>query len=221
MSVEQVLTVARADHFGGDWPQGFVPLSCEAAWDRIHEFERSAEHTARADAEADPSRKQLIPYCALTFGDQILVVERLPAQGESRLHGRMSVGIGGHVNPEDGVGPGTIRRALGRELREELRIADSAVERAEPIGLINDDASEVGSVHVGLAFRIELRSDEQESLQIREISKMEGRFRRLAGSSGLWQYQRFLESWSRLLVGGTLVLMGGTELQEHSEGNGS
>ena len=55
----------------------------------------------RGAAEEDPSFKQLIPYCLFKHGDRYLHYVRGKSGGESRLHAKGSVGIGGHINPVD------------------------------------------------------------------------------------------------------------------------
>ena len=98
------------------------------------------------------------------------------------------------------------------------QICESVADRAQFLGLINDDSDEVGAVHAGLAFQVELHPAEKETLQIREISKMRGHFGSLAGSSGLWQYRDFMESWSRLLVGAISPLDRDSRLHSNKEG---
>ncbi|MBK8976406.1 MAG: hypothetical protein IPM29_10790 [Planctomycetes bacterium] len=155
----------------------------------------------RDRAERDPDFKQPVPYCAVRRGAEVFVVERLAAQGEQRLHGRASLGIGGHVGPEDGPPRGSLQRALWRELREELRLPPGALPAARPLGLINDDSTAVGSVHLGLAFELALAPDlPHESVAVREISKMVGGFRPLVGATSLWHDAANLETWSALLV---------------------
>jgi predicted NUDIX family phosphoesterase len=200
----QVLVVRRADFFGGDWPQGFVALAPAAGEELLAALDAAAFPTARAPAEVDPSLKQLIPYCTITCGDETLCVERLRTQGERRLHGLLSIGIGGHVEPRD-AGPGRLRRALDRELQEELVLPDLG----DPLptaflGLLNDDANPVGAVHAGLVFRLAIAPARRAEVGIREISKMAGGFRRLAGSLHLWQDPTRTESWSRILIEGLL-----------------
>ena len=63
---ERVLVVPRDGYFGGDWPQGFVPLDPEAAQDLATDWSRAGRFVDRPAAEEDPSLKQPIPYCILT-----------------------------------------------------------------------------------------------------------------------------------------------------------
>ena len=196
---ERVLVVDRSAHFGGDWPQGFVPLNPLAALELVRAFEASARFEPRARAESQPAWKQCIPYCVLGRGAEVFCVERHPTQGEGRLHGKLSIGIGGHVGPEDSPTDGALHRALARELAEELVIPSDWVTGARLVGLLNDDEDAVGSVHTGLVFVLAC-PPAAPAPGIREISKMAGSFRPLAASAEAWQDAARLESWSAALL---------------------
>ena len=84
-----------------------------------------AEHEfiPRPDAENDPGYKQIIPYVVLRRGDEIFMTRRLKKGGEARLHGLMSIGVGGHINPVDDIDrESVLLRGLERELDEEVEI---------------------------------------------------------------------------------------------------
>ena len=104
----------------------------------------------RSEAELDKRYKQLIPYALILCGDKILRYRRGKGGGETRLHGLYSVGVGGHIAEEDsglfstGIG---YQDAMRRELMEEVAI-DATKEMA--VGVINDDSTEVGYVHLGI-----------------------------------------------------------------------
>jgi predicted NUDIX family phosphoesterase len=106
----------------------------------------------RAIAETNPDFKQIIPYVVVTDGKNILHYVRGKKAGEQRLVAKGSVGIGGHINDEDhslfADGLQAFQDAVEREVREELSI--QGVFDAKPIGLINDDSTEVGRVHFGV-----------------------------------------------------------------------
>jgi predicted NUDIX family phosphoesterase len=123
----------------------------------------------RPDAEEDPSYKQIIPYVVLTQGDKIFATRRLNKGGESRLHGKLSIGIGGHINPVDETDPkAVLMRGLERELDEEVAIEHRGA--LVPQGLINDDTNGVGSVHLGLCFKMEV----QGQVAVKETEKLTG-----------------------------------------------
>jgi len=110
---------------------------------------------ARAQAETNPAFKQIIPYVIITDGKSILHYVRGKKAGEQRLVAKGSIGIGGHVNNEDetlfgldSFGLEAFQDAVKREVCEELSI--QGVFDARPVGLINDDSTEVGRVHFGV-----------------------------------------------------------------------
>ena len=78
--VERVLVVRRADFFGGEWPQGFLPVPRAEGQDLLDRFWRQGFFVDRPQAEANPEWKQPIPYCAVVRGDEVFCVERTTAQ---------------------------------------------------------------------------------------------------------------------------------------------
>ncbi len=119
----------------------------------------------RDAAEDDPSHKQIIPYCVFRHGDRILHYTRGKAGGESRLHAKISVGVGGHVNPVDmgdgRSGPAAYHAAVTREIEEELDLPGEHPHRI--IAMLNDDSNLVGQVHLGIVHLVELTSDQVSS----------------------------------------------------------
>lgn len=117
------------------------------------------EFRPRGEMEVDPSFKQLIPYVILRHVGQdgvphIFAYTRGNGQGESRLHTRRSIGIGGHISTEDaapqanGTDMGPYRNGMLRELAEEVHLDSVYQERC--VGMIYDPTSEVGRVHLGV-----------------------------------------------------------------------
>jgi len=113
---------------------------------------RNNHFMARAQAENDPGFKQVIPYVIITDGRSILHYVRGKKAGEQRLVAKGSIGIGGHINDEDHTlfefGLQAFQAAVKREVCEELSIQGEF--NARPVGLINDDSTEVGRVHFGV-----------------------------------------------------------------------
>jgi predicted NUDIX family phosphoesterase len=133
----------------------------------------------RPDMEKDPRFKQLIPYAIFHHRDAegrqfVFQYTRGKGQGENRLHSKKSVGIGGHISSDDAldVDSDPYREGLRRELEEEVIIGSTYTERC--VGLINDDQSEVGRVHLGI---VHLFSLDEPNVQPRESEIIECGFR--------------------------------------------
>lgn len=118
----------------------------------------------RREVERDPDFKQLIPYVVIAHltgdnGWSVYHYTRGVGQGESRLRQKRSVGIGGHVSRCDAEKEGDVfYRALLREVGEEVAI--NCPFESECVGLINDDLTEVGRVHLGIVYRFRVRTRE-------------------------------------------------------------
>ncbi len=114
----------------------------------------------RALVENDPSYKQLIPYVILECSDasttQLFQYTRGKGQGEKRLHARKSLGIGGHISTDDTTGEDWYATGMQRELEEEVKIECGGQQRI--VGLIYDDTTEVGRVHLGIVHIMQLNS---------------------------------------------------------------
>lgn len=157
---EQVLVVRREllDEIGSF--EGIRTEGVEAAVARLLD---PANHffMDRAEAEEDPTHKQLIPYCIFRHGDRVLHYTRGKSGGESRLHAKISVGVGGHVNPVDmgegRTGAAAYHAAVTREIEEELELPGSHEHRI--VALLNDDSNAVGRVHLGIIHLVDLQSD--------------------------------------------------------------
>jgi predicted NUDIX family phosphoesterase len=187
--MENVLTVKRERITGLLPPCG---ISTERADELVDIILKEPEFLPRPEAENDPSHKQIIPYVTLCRQDEIFVTRRLKKGGEARLHGLLSLGIGGHINPEtDGSGSDTLTRGLKRELDEELEIERMGA--LVPQGIINDDTTEVGSVHLGLFFTLEVEGE----VSVRETEKLEGFWLR---RSELPAFAGQMETWSQFVI---------------------
>ena len=156
----------------------------------------------RGDMEADPGFKQLIPYVVFRHtGDgqvRLFQYRRGKGQGEARLRAKKSVGVGGHISVIDAdaaaatSGTGVYEEGLRRELNEEVEIQTPY--SAQCVGLINDDQTEVGMVHLGIVHLFDV---EQPSVQPREADILD------AGFHSVDQIQSELddfESWSQIVV---------------------
>jgi predicted NUDIX family phosphoesterase len=197
--MEFVLVVRRQDLFPRSAPHGFVALSAEQMQDGpLATVRRGGFFVERAAAETEPRWKQIIPYCLIRFGDQLFVTRRLARGGETRLHGRRSIGIGGHINPVDAAEGGMADRfhlGLRREVEEEVQLPGDW--SPTPLGWINDDTTEVGAVHVGLVFGIRATSP---AVAVRETDKLTGALEALVELRNSWENDPHWETWSRLVL---------------------
>lgn len=108
----------------------------------------------RPRAEVDEGHLQLVPYLLLLDVRGAAWCYRR-AGGDARVLGRVSCGLGGHVERQDARGDlaATLRAALARELAEELGPADAATLVAHgPRGWLYEHRSAIGRVHLGVIF---------------------------------------------------------------------
>lgn len=189
-SKEQVYVVPRAELFSGEAPHGCVPLDSDVL-QRIYTRGYFAD---RGPVEEDSSLKQIIPYALVTRDDSVFAFRRTDKGGEARLHGRRSVGVGGHVNPIDAGD--VVIDALRRELAEEIFLPDRWSARL--VGLINNDETAVGSVHLGVVVVVDVGPG---VVKVREMDTMTGGF---IGRQELLELHRderdSFEGWSALLL---------------------
>ena len=115
----------------------------------------------RSQVEQDPDFKQLIPYMIFCHTDSNRVVSvfqyvRGKGMGESRLHRKRSIGVGGHLSSVDlnGKVRDVYLEGMMRELEEEVVLESPYTESC--VGMINDDETEVGKVHLGIVHRFDL-----------------------------------------------------------------
>ena len=163
----------------------------------------SPEYTSyrpRSDMEEDPRFKQLIPYVIFRYGDdagrsQVFCYTRGSGQGEQRLHRKRSIGVGGHISSDD-VGPSgeldPYVEGMWRELNEEVTI--STPYRDACVGMINDDQTEVGQVHLGVVHILDV---ERPAVKPREKEIIETEF---AVASNLLADRSSFESWSQICL---------------------
>lgn len=147
----------------------------------------------RDEVEEDPSYKQLIPYCIFRHAGMVFNYKRGKLQGEGRLHSKRSIGIGGHISAEDeGASESPYREALRREIDEEVYVETTYTENC--VGLINDDLTEVGKVHLGVVHLFDL---DEPKVRPREESIIETGF---AAPAELIDARDEFESWSQICL---------------------
>lgn len=166
-------------------------LITEGVEEIVRVIEAHHEFRPRPEMETDPAYKQIIPYVLVTRGAEAFVMQRLKKGGEQRLHGLLSLGVGGHIDPVDEAGGSALTAGLRREVDEEV-----ALERAAsltPLGVINNDRDEVGRVHLGFLFRLEAEG----AVTVRETEKLSGSFMPIAALPAL---RDKMEGWSQIAL---------------------
>lgn len=177
---EQILVVKRKNLFDNEknFFNGFLNIENEKVKNIIENF-KNYEIKRRGNMENDFSYKQLIGYTIIKDKNtgEILVYTRLSGGGESRLHGKSSVGVGGHMNDVENKNIlDIVKINAAREIEEEIGINISLIiNNIRLVGLINDDSIEVGKFHIGLVYIAEIDKKnviekEKDSLLIRWLN---------------------------------------------------
>ncbi len=197
VDMERVLVVPTQLFHGLGYFQGFT-----RDVDRYLDELLSGEHASyrpRGEMETDPSFKQLIPYMIFRYvspsGEaNIFQYTRGTGQGEQRLHSKVSVGVGGHISTvdvrDDGSDP--YHTGMRRELEEEVIVETPF--RDTVVGLINDDKTEVGRVHLGVVHMLDV---EQPNVRPREEDIVDAGFRTLTETMTRLDE---MESWSSICM---------------------
>jgi predicted NUDIX family phosphoesterase len=159
----------------------------------------------RSEIEEDPSFKQIIPYAIISNKEperrgvrqsqSFYLFKRTSKQTEKRLHNKFSLGVGGHMNPNDYMESKEqyLTDELKRELYEEVKLLNGClIEDIEFIGFINDDTISVGRVHIGLLYNIHVSNKE---VYINETDKMTADW---IDKPNLAEFYKVMETWTKI-----------------------
>lgn len=195
MAAEPVMVMNR-DHIQSESP--FLPWA--EAKGILRSGWRNARWFPRQQAEASDEWVQIIP-CAV-IQDRLgryAVFHRL-AENREDLSNKVSLVIGGHVEPDGDSHDGPwslLLSTLRRELQEEVNVRSPSIE--EPLGLLVDRRSIKASRHVALAYRVltheEIRVNATEEFQVE--SALSGTF---LSMRTLRQRNLDYDPWSLLLL---------------------
>jgi predicted NUDIX family phosphoesterase len=188
---ERVLVLPRADVPGGCDFHGIRAADDGDLADLRAAVSAHGRYLDRSVAEGSPEFKQLIPYVVVADGPSVFLMHRTDAGGDARLHGKASIGVGGHLNPDDD-GEDPLMAGLRREWAEELD-ADWEPD-FQLIGFLNDDSNPVGAVHLGVVFTVEAAG---RRVDVREHDKLTGAFAGADEVAAAWDR---LETWSQLVA---------------------
>jgi predicted NUDIX family phosphoesterase len=190
-ALERVLVVPAAVFHAAGVFHGFCPRAAEYLPRLLDP--QVLSFRPRSEVETDPSYKQIIPYVMLRCGQQVFHYTRGQKGSETRLRALRSIGVGGHISETDvSLFANVYQSGLMREVEEEVHIDTPYTERC--IGLINDDRTPVGQVHLGIVHVFDLaepRARRRESVLTR------------AGFAPLTELRRQadeFETWSQFLL---------------------
>lgn len=157
---------------------------------------QNTSYRPRGEMEQDPDWKQLIPYVLFEFngpgGVELFQYTRGSGQGEARLHAKKSVGIGGHISSIDEFADSVYQQGMQRELDEEVIIETDYAESC--VGMINDDESDVGKVHLGIVHVFKV---DQPNVRARETDIANAGF---ANISSIMADLSAYETWSQICL---------------------
>lgn len=188
---ERVLVLSRANVPGGCDFRGIRFADANAMAGLRSAVAAHGRYLDRPAAEGDPGFKQLIPYVVVRDGERVFLMHRTDAGGDTRLHRKASIGVGGHLNPID-EGADALTAGLRREWAEELEVDWEPEFRL--IGFLNDDTNPVGAVHLGVVFVVEAAG---RHVAVREREKLIGAFVAADELAASWNR---LETWSQLVA---------------------
>lgn len=158
--------------------EGIIPASQKI----LAMLRENSSFILRNEAEGNPDLKQIIPYCVLMHIDEAGTTRLFYAQrrgsADRELGGKWTIGMGGHINLEDGsfgkflmgkigvknLNPNdrfdaTILNCVKRELGEELEINWQDVLKIEYSALIFTASNEVSKDHVAIVLIIKLANE--------------------------------------------------------------
>lgn len=209
--MSQALCIKTESLFGEHIPEDNAQITFK---DPSKLFQKETFLIDRKICEKDQSYLQVIPYVTL-YDPNIccfFIYQRGESGGEKGLHGRCSVGLGGHVElvPENGNAQSFIdvlATEASRELEEETGLTTEdipldKIKRAlaeENFGLIHARATDVDKVHLGLSLVFNVDHSRVTKTEENVISKGEwltfGEIYEKALSNEIE-----LETWSKMVL---------------------
>ncbi len=186
MNQEHILVVKRMHLFPETSFQG-LSTHTQTILDTIT---RHQEFKLRPAMEEDPTYKQIIPYLVFKHADRYFLMQRKATSSEQRLKNKYSLGIGGHMRQEDMKNSATIFDWAQREFEEEISYQGTVT--VSTLGVLNDDSTPVGQVHLGLVLLLEGSSPD---IKVRSELKSG----HLLTVSQCHEFYPDMETWSQII----------------------
>lgn len=194
---QEIMVISTKKLFGKDYFQKFLKQDGINFEEKIL---KNFGYMKRGLAENNPNFKQPIAYVIVVNKKtkRVFAYQRSvdASYTEKRLRGKWSWGVGGHIEKFDGKSKNPILASLERELKEELNI-DTEI-KPKVLGYINDDSNDVGKVHFGILYLVEV---EQSTVQLRGTeAQQSGMFtvselENICNSEGI-----IVEDWSKIAL---------------------
>jgi len=200
---------------------GFLKLKPQETHEFLRIIKENKEFKERFGPEGiedKPEWQQIIFYGLIRQNDKFFVYQRGGEKSqykEKRLQSKISVGIGGHIEPFDNSLIDSLYRELDEEMifkknGQELNLKNNEGKVTEKsfanladiyiTGLIKYETDRVGEVHLGLACEVNLL-DPNLTIEVREGENVEGRMMNLE------EYQDWIkrgeaipEFWTQIFV---------------------
>lgn len=183
MSMSEEVMVVESALLAPYLQQGIIRERAEEILELIDDHQT---FIVRGLAEQSPEYRQIIPYVVIRCGDEWFVLRRTKKGTDARLHEKISLGIGGHINPGLDIFDG-----LHKELDEEVEIeGDYDLTFA---GILNDEATEVGRVHLGIVYMLDAPS---RNVRVLETEKLSGEWHALRDLAAM---REAMETWSQIV----------------------
>lgn len=171
----------------------------------VEEYKEFKERYGAKGIEDKPEFQQIIFYAALKRGEKFFVYERGGQDSkydEARLKSKISVGVGGHIEPFDT----NLMNSLYRELAEEVCFLKNGQEikakeagEIKILGMLKDDTDEVGSVHLGLVCEVILQ-DPKIEVQVKGEENVRGEMVSFEEYQSLLKKGFVPEGWTEVVV---------------------
>lgn len=145
----------------------------------------------REQAEHDNTVKQIIPYVLLRREGRYFLLRRLKKQTEARLHDKLSLGVGGHINPSEEAADDPLEAGLLRELHEEVSV--ETIRSLTCVGFLNENNGGVSDYHAALVYLLEAQGE----VSVLETEKMSGHWAEVPELQAVLDR---METWSRIVV---------------------
>lgn len=186
--MEEVLVVERAALEAllpgeGFWTEAIEPV--QRFVQEHHYF------LPRDQAEYDATAKQIIPYVVVRQAGRYFLLRRKRKQTEARLHDKLSLGVGGHIDAAEETSSDPLTAGLLRELAEEVSV--ERVVSLRCVGVLNENNGGVSDYHAALVYLLEAEG----TVAVRETEKMSGEWATVAELEAVAER---LETWSQIVL---------------------